>query len=196
MKKYRDYYFLKAKQENYPARSVYKLKEMDDRFHILKAGMHVLDLGAAPGSWSLGAAEKIGKTGVVLAADIQETLTVFPDNVLFMQEDVFERSAEFEAVLAKFAPFDLVMSDMAPFTTGNKFTDQSRSHELCVQALEIAKLYLKPGGNFVVKIFMGPDVQEYLVTLRKLFVKVQGFKPQSSRSESKETFYLGFGFQG
>ncbi len=196
MKKYRDYYFLKAKQENYPARSVYKLKEMDDRFHILKAGMHVLDLGAAPGSWSLGAAEKIGKTGVVLAADIQETLTVFPDNVLFMQEDVFERSAEFEAVLAKFAPFDLVMSDMAPFTTGNKFTDQSRSHELCVQALEIAKLYLKPGGNFVVKIFMGPDVQEYLVTLRKLFVRVQGFKPQSSRSESKETFYLGFGFQG
>ena len=196
MKKYRDYYFLKAKQENYPARSVYKLKEMDSRFHLLKAGMHVLDLGAAPGSWSLGAAEKVGKTGLVLAADIQETLTVFPDNVLFMQEDVFERSAEFEAVLAKFAPFDLVMSDMAPFTTGNKFTDQSRSHDLCVQALEIAKLYLKPGGNFIVKIFMGPDVQEYLVTLRKLFVRVQGFKPQSSRSESKETFYLGFGFQG
>lgn len=196
MKKYRDYYFLKAKQENYPARSVYKLKEMDSRFHLLKAGMHVLDLGAAPGSWSLGAAEKVGKTGLVLAADIQETLTVFPDNVLFMQEDVFERSAEFEAVLAKFAPFDLVMSDMAPFTTGNKFTDQSRSHDLCVQALEIAKLYLKPGGNFIVKIFMGPDVQEYLVTLRKLFVRVQGFKPQSSRSESKETFYLGFEFRG
>ncbi len=196
MKKYRDYYFLKAKQENYPARSVYKLKEMDSRFHLLKAGMHVLDLGAAPGSWSLGAAEKVGKTGLVLAADIQETLTVFPDNVLFMQEDVFERSAEFEAVLAKFAPFDLVMSDMAPFTTGNKFTDQSRSHDLCVQALEIATLYLKPGGNFIVKIFMGPDVQEYLVTLRKLFVRVQGFKPQSSRSESKETFYLGFGFRG
>ena len=196
MKKYRDYYFLKAKQENYPARSVYKLKEMDSRFHLLKAGMHVLDLGAAPGSWSLGAAEKVGKTGLVLAADIQETLTVFPDNVLFMQEDVFERSAEFEAVLAKFAPFDLVMSDMAPFTTGNKFTDQSRSHDLCVQALEIAKLYLKPGGNFIVKIFMGPEVQEYLVTLRKLFVRVQGFKPQSSRSESKETFYLGFEFRG
>ena len=196
MKKYRDYYFLKAKQENYPARSVYKLKEMDSRFHLLKAGMHVLDLGAAPGSWSLGAAEKVGKTGLVLAADIQETLTVFPDNVLFMQEDVFERSAEFEAVLAKFAPFDLVMSDMAPFTTGNKITDQSRSHDLCVQALEIAKLYLKPGGNFIVKIFMGPDVQEYLVTLRKLFVRVQGFKPQSSRSESKETFYLGFEFRG
>ena len=156
----------------------------------------MLDLGAAPGSWSLGAAEKVGKTGLVLAADIQETLTVFPDNVLFMQEDVFERSAEFEAVLTKFAPFDLVMSDMAPFTTGNKFTDQSRSHDLCVQALEIAKLYLKPGGNFIVKICMGPDVQEYLVTLRKLFVRVQGFKAQSSRSESKETFYLGFGFQG
>jgi len=195
MKKYRDHYFLKAKQENYPARSVYKLKEMDKRFHILKPGMQVLDLGAAPGSWSLGAAEKIGKSGRVIAADIQNTLTVFPENVTFMQEDVFERSPEFEALLANHAPFDLVMSDMAPFTTGNKFTDQSRSYDLCVQALEVAKLYLKPGGNFIVKIFMGPDVQEYLVTLRRFFGKVQGFKPQSSRSESKEIFYLGFEFK-
>ena len=85
MKKYQDHYFLKAKQENYPARSVYKLKEMDSRFHLFKPGMKVLDLGAAPGSWSLGAAEKVGSSGMILAADIKDTLTVFPPNVSFMQ---------------------------------------------------------------------------------------------------------------
>ncbi len=195
MKKYRDYYFLKAKQENYPARSVYKLKEMDKRFRLLRPGLRVLDLGAAPGSWSLGAAEKIGPAGLVLAADIQNTATPFPENVIFMQEDVFAPSPAFSAALAEHGPFDLVMSDMAPFTTGNKLTDQSRSYDLCVQALECARRHLLPGGNFIVKIFMGPDVQEYLVTLRKYFDKVQGFKPQSSRSESKEIFYLGLGFK-
>ena len=195
MKKYQDHYFLKAKQENYPARSVYKLKEMDSRFHLFKPGMKVLDLGAAPGSWSLGAAEKIGLKGLVLAADIKETLTVFPPNVRFMQEDVFNRSPEFEAVLQSLAPFDLVISDMAPSTTGNKFTDQARSFQLCEEALGMASLYLKKGGNFIVKIFMGPDVQDYLMTMRQMFDKVQGFKPKSSRSESKEIFYLGLGFK-
>ena len=195
MKKYQDHYFLKAKQENYPARSVYKLKEMDSRFHLFKPGMKVLDLGAAPGSWSLGAAEKIGLKGLVLAADIKETLTVFPPNVRFMQEDVFNRSPEFEDVLRALAPFDLIMSDMAPSTTGNKFTDQTRSFNLCEEALGMASLYLKEGGSFIVKIFMGPDVQDYLMTMRQLFDKVQGFKPKSSRSESKEIFYLGLGFK-
>ena len=195
MKKYRDYYFLKAKQENYPARSVYKLKEMDKRFHLFRPGLRVLDLGAAPGSWSLGAAEKIGESGLVLAADIQNTAAAFPENIIFMQQDVFEHSPEFAAALEKYGPFDIVMSDMAPFTTGNKLTDQARSCDLCMRALEIALLHLKPGGNFIAKIFMGPDVQEYIVTLRKYFDKVQGFKPQSSRSESKEIFYLGFGLK-
>lgn len=196
MKKYRDYFFLKAKQESYPARSVYKLKEMDSRFRLFKPGMKVLDLGAAPGSWTLGAAERVGVNGMILAADIKETLVVFPENVTFMQEDVFNRSPQFEAALADLAPFDVVMSDMAPSTTGNKFTDQARSFNLCEEALAVASLYLKEGGSFVVKIFMGPDVQNYLVTMRKMFDKVQGFKPKSSRSESKEIFYLGFGFKG
>ena len=195
MKKYQDHYFLKAKQENYPARSVYKLKEMNSRFHLLWPGMKILDLGAAPGSWSLGAAEKIGAKGLVLAADIKETLTVFPPNVRFMQEDVFNRSPEFEQVLQALAPFDLIMSDMAPNTTGSKFTDQTRSFNLCEEALDLASLYLKEGGNFIVKIFMGPDVQDYLMTMRRMFAKVQGFKPKSSRSESKEIFYLGLGYK-
>ena len=175
MKEYRDHYFLKAKRENYPARSVYKLKELDAKFRLLKPGMKVLDLGAAPGSWSLGVAEKVGSKGLVLACDIQSTETAFPPQVLFMQEDVFQRSAAFEAKLAELGPFDLVMT---------------------LEALAVACLHLKQGGNFVVKIFMGPDIQDLLTPMRKAFSSVKSFKPKSSRAESKETFFTGLGFRG
>ena len=189
MKEYRDHYFLKAKRENYPARSVYKLKELDGKFKLFRQGMRVLDLGAAPGSWSLGAAERIGPRGLVLGCDIQTTETAFP------QEDVFQRSPEFEALLTEKGPFDVVMSDMAPRTTGTKFTDQARSLELACEALNVACLHLKAGGSFVVKIFMGPDVQELLQPMRKVFRSVKSFKPKSSRAESKETFFVGMGFR-
>ena len=196
MKQYRDHFFLKAKQENYPARSIYKLKELDNKFRLFKRGMRVLDLGAAPGSWSLGAAEKVGAEGLVLACDLQATDTLFPAQVRFFVEDVFARSPEFEAVLAAAAPFHLVMSDMAPRTTGTRFTDQTRSLELCLEALAVAEHYLIQGGSFVVKIFMGPDIQELLQPMRKRFATVKSFKPKSSRVESKETFFVGLGFKG
>lgn len=195
MKEYRDHYFLKAKRENYPARSVYKLKELDAKFKLFRQGMRVLDLGAAPGSWSLGAAEKVGQRGLVLGCDIQTTETAFPPQVTFMQEDVFNRSDAFEARLREMGPFDVVMSDMAPRTTGTKFTDQARSLELACEALEVARLHLKPGGSFIVKIFMGPDIQEMLQPMRRAFKSVKSFKPKSSRAESKETFFVGMGFK-
>lgn len=196
MKTYRDHYFLKAKQENYPARSVYKLKEMNARFKLFKPGMKVLDLGAAPGSWSLFAGEKVGEKGLVLACDIQTTETQFPQNVKFLQENVFERTADFEALLQELGPFDMVISDMAPRTTGTKFTDQARSLELCLESVQVAEKYLKKGGNFITKIFMGPDFQDLVKAMRPLFNSVKTFKPQSSRSESKEIFELGLGFKG
>lgn len=191
MKNYRDHYFLKAKQEQYPARSVYKLKELDNKFKLFRQGMRVLDLGAAPGSWSLAAAEKIGPRGLVLACDMQETATVFPAQVLFMRENIFSRSADFDAALAAHGPFDVVLSDMAPCTTGTKFTDQARSLELCMEALALATLHCACGGTFVVKIFMGPDIHELLTPMRALFGAVKSFKPKSSRAESKETFFVG-----
>ena len=184
MKEYRDHYFLKAKRENYPARSVYKLKELDGKFKLFRQGMRVLDLGAAPGSWSLGAAEKVGRNGLVLGCDIQTTETVFP-----------AQAPEFEARLDEIGPFDVVMSDMAPRTTGTKFTDQARSLELACEALTVARMRLKPGGSFVVKIFMGPDIQELLAPMRKAFGTVKSFKPKSSRAESKETFFVGMAFR-
>lgn len=194
MKTYRDHYFLKAKQDNYPARSVYKLKEMDARFKLLRPGLKVLDLGAAPGSWTLYAAQRVGAQGLVLACDLQATETHFPPNVLFMQEDVFEQSPEFQALLEQTGPFDLVVSDMAPRTTGTKFTDQARSFELCMAALELAKARLKPGGGFVCKIFMGPDFQQLNQAMKQVFKPVKTFKPASSRAESKEIFQIGLNY--
>ena len=196
MKTYRDHYFLKAKRENYPARSVYKLKEIAKRFPIFKKGMRVLDLGAAPGSWSLGAAEFVGEGGFILGADIQDTNTSFPANVTFMREDVFTRSEDFAAELARRAPFHVVMSDMAPNTTGHRGTDQARSALLYEEALEVARQYLILGGSFIVKVFMGPDVHPFVKAMRQSFTTVKSFKPQSSRSESMETFYVGLGFKG
>jgi 23S rRNA (uridine2552-2'-O)-methyltransferase len=194
MKEYRDHYFRKARQENYPARSVYKLKELDAKFRLLKPGMRVLDLGAAPGSWSIGAAEKVGNGGLVLACDIQAVETAFPPQVIFMREDVRDRSAAFEARLEEVGPFDVVLSDMAPRTTGSRVTDQTRSLELAGEAFSLASLCLKRGGAFVAKIFMGPDARALLAPMRRVFAAVKTFKPKSSRPESKETFFVGLNF--
>ena len=195
MKNYRDHYFKKAKQDNYPARSVYKLQELDAKFKVLRPGQKVLDLGAAPGSWTLYAAERVGPAGRVLAADLQATAQGFPPNVTFRREDVFTRTPEFEAELAAWRPFDLVLSDMAPSTTGHRGTDQARSMALAEEALALASVSLVKGGHFVVKIFQGPDEQAYLKRMRELFDQVKSFKPKSSRAESKEMFCVGMGFR-
>lgn len=195
MKKYRDHYFCKAKAENYPARSVYKLQELDEKFSLLKKGMKIYDLGAAPGSWSLYAAKKIGPEGLVLAVDLKEAGTAFPPYVTYMREDVFAPTPGLCEALERNGPFHLVMSDMAPATTGVKLTDQARSLELAIAAHKAASANLLPGGNFVVKIFMGPDTEELLALMRENFASVKSMKPKSSRSESREIFYVGLGFR-
>ncbi len=196
MKKYQDHYFKQAKRDNYPARSVYKLQEIDKRFKIFRPGQKVLDLGAAPGSWTLFAAKKIGDKGRVLGVDIQDTETAFPANVVFLVQDVFSDAPELMEAMQPLEPFDLVISDMAPKTTGVKFADQANSLELCERARDVAFERLAKGGHFVAKIFEGPDVKGYTDGLRPRFGKVKTFKPKSSRAESKETFIVGLGFKG
>jgi 23S rRNA (uridine2552-2'-O)-methyltransferase len=196
MKQYQDKYFKRAKKENYAARSVYKLKEMDKRFGLFKKGQTVLDLGAAPGSWTQFAGECVGPEGHVLGVDIQTTKHTFPDNITFLQADVFSDSPELLEAMAPHAPFDLVISDMAPKTTGIKFADQANSLELCERAFEVAAKRLKKGGHFAVKIFEGGETKEYADSLRPYFGKVKYFKPYSSRSESKEIFIVALGFRG
>jgi len=196
MKQYQDKYFKRAKKENYAARSVYKLKEMDKRFQIFKKGQTVLDLGAAPGSWTQFAGEKVGKQGRVLGVDIQETKHSFPENITFLQADVFSDSPELLEAIKPLAPFDVIISDMAPKTTGIKFADQANSLELCERAFEVATKYLKEGGNFAVKIFEGGEINDFRNLIRPYFGKIKNFKPHSSRAESKELFIVALGFKG
>lgn len=196
MKKIQDHYFKRAKQENYPARSIYKLQEMDSNFKLFKPGQKVLDLGATPGSWTLYAAKKVGPTGRVLGVDINPTDTPFPENVTFLVGDALEPGPEFRELLESMKPFNLVISDMAPRTTGARITDQSRSLELVEQALALAGTCLIHGGHFIAKVFMGPDVKPFMDSMRGAFEKVKTAKPKSSRSESFELFIVGLGFRG
>ena len=196
MKKRHDHYFKRARQENYPARSVYKLQELDTSFKLLRPGQKVLDLGATPGSWTLFAAKKVGPTGRVLGVDINPTETAFPENVTFLVADALDPGPEFTALLESWKPFDLVISDMAPSTTGSRFTDQARSLELAEQALALAGTCLIQGGHFIAKVFMGPDVKAFTDSMRGAFEKVKTAKPKSSRAESFEQFIVGLGFRG
>lgn len=196
MKKLHDHYFKRAKQENYPARSVYKLQELDASFKLFRPGQKVLDLGATPGSWTLWAAQKVGAGGKVLGVDLNPTDTAFPPNVTFLVADALDPGPEFSALIESMKPFDLVISDMAPRTTGQRVTDQTRSLELVEQALALAGTCLIKGGHFVAKVFMGPDVKAFTDSMRGAFEKVKTAKPKSSRSESFEQFIVGLGFRG
>jgi len=178
----------RAKKEGYPARSVYKLKEIDQRIKLFKPGLRVLDLGAVPGSWTLYASKLVGPKGCVLGIDIQTRETGLPPNASFLQTDIFRIDIH---ELANQGSFDLVISDMAPNTSGNRMRDQYLSYELYMRALEIAGELLVAKGNFVGKIFQGPDFQNAHQATKTHFSKVRIIKPQASRSESYEVFLVG-----
>lgn len=192
----KDYFYKKAKKENYAARSIFKLEEIDRRIHLIRLGDQILDLGAAPGSWSQYASEKVGKMGRILGLDLQPIHLTLP-NARFLVADIL--SADLESLMRENGfdpPFDLVLSDMAPKTTGIRTTDQARSLELCEMALEAAKRYLRVDGNFVCKLFHSGDFETFRKTLRTCFKKVEVIRPKSTRKESKEIFLIGIGFNG
>lgn len=187
----RDHFFKKAKKENFAARSVFKLEEIDQRYKILKPGMQVLDLGCAPGSWSQYSGQKIGSKGRVLGIDLS-SVNVKVSNAVFIQADL--RDLNLENVIRENGftpPFDLVLSDMAPKTTGIKMTDQARSFELCDLALRLSEQYLKKGGHFVCKLFHSDDFSVLKDSIRKNFQKFEAVKPDSTRKISKEIFLIG-----
>ncbi len=186
---------MKAKQEGFAARSVYKLQELDQKFRILKKGQTVLDLGASPGSWSQYASQKVGKEGRVLGVDLNP-VSVRLDNAVFIVADL--RGLNLEEVFREHGfepPFDVVMSDMAPKTTGIKSVDQARSLELCELALDTAKKYLKPGGTFICKFFHSGEFGQLRNAIKKEFERVDALKPESTRSISKEIFLVGLKFR-
>jgi 23S rRNA (uridine2552-2'-O)-methyltransferase len=185
-----DHFTRAAKQQGYPARSVFKLEEIDRRVRLLEPGHHVLDLGATPGSWSLYVTQKIGKNGHLLAVDLDPLQVPLPENATFIHGDAL--SLENEA-LSVYAPYDVVLSDMAPRTTGNRLGDQTRSYELFMRALAVAEKLLKPGGAFVGKIFMGEDFKNAKLAVKRLFAEERAIKPEGTRSSSYELFLIGIG---
>jgi 23S rRNA (uridine2552-2'-O)-methyltransferase len=185
-----DHFGDRAKREGFPARSVYKLQEIDRRVQLLKRGQRVLDLGAAPGSWTLYAADRVGREGKVVAIDLNPPRVGLPPQASFQTIDVFQLDAR--AQLEQ-AGFDIVLSDMAPHTSGQRHRDQFGSYELYMRALEIARDALVPGGAFVGKIFQGPELEQARAATRAQFGTVRIIKPDASRSESFEIFLVGLG---
>ncbi len=187
----RDHYFKKAKEQNFAARSVFKLEEIDQKFKLFKSGQTVLDLGACPGSWSQYSSQKIGTDGRVLGVDLSP-VNVKLKNAIFIQADL--RDLQLEGIFKEHGfipPFDLVLSDMAPKTTGIRITDQARSMELCELALNIARKFLKKDGHFVCKLFHSDDFAVLRDDIKKIFQKCEIVKPHSTRTISKEIFLVG-----
>lgn len=184
-----DHYARQAQRESYPARSVYKLEEIDRRVRLVRAGRRVLDLGAAPGSWSQYLARGVGPGGFVLAVDLQPLGVGLPDNARFLQGSCFDLGA----AIAAAGPFDLVVSDMAPSTTGDRGTDQYRSFELFSGALDLAAAHGRPGSDFVGKLFQGPSFEEARARVRGLYVEARVIRPRATRAESYEVFLVGLG---
>jgi len=192
MRKWNDDPFTKrAKRENFEARSIYKLEEIDKRERVFQDVENVLDLGAAPGSWTQYCLKKIPKTGRVFAVDLSP-MGFTHSQVKFFQKPIEEMDFEPELLGVK---IDLVLSDMAPKTTGVHDTDVARSFELASLALETALKFLKPGGAFVVKLFMGDSFEEYRKLIKQHFSEVRILRPESTRKHSREVFFVAKGFK-
>jgi len=187
-----DFWSQKAFKEGYPARSVYKLQEMDQKFGFLKKNYTVLDLGSAPGSWTTWLLRNLGGSGKVVSVYLNPlSKDVKGENLVFFQGDLL--SEEIRAQITANGPYDLVVCDAAPLTTGNKIVDTARSKSLVDMAIWYAEKMLKPGGNFCVKIFQNGDQQKELMKMRAIFTTAKGFKPQACRTESFETYLVGLG---
>lgn len=185
-----DHFTREAKKAGYPARSIFKLEEIDRRVKLLRPGMRVLDLGASPGSWTLYAAQRVGAPGKILAVDLKPIEVPVPPHVTAMVGDALSLDNE---ALATFAPYDAVLSDMAPNTTGNRIGDQTRSFELFMRALAVAEKLGAPGGAFVGKIFMGEDFANARKALKALYAEDRAIKPEGTRTSSYELFLIGLG---
>lgn len=190
-----DYWSKKAFSEGYPARSVYKLKELDEKFGLLKKNYSVLDLGAAPGSWTVFALRTLNGTGHLTSIDLKPLAKdVVGSNLTFIQGDLYDEAVRVQA--RDLGPYDSVICDAAPPTTGNRTVDTARSTGLVELAIFYAQTMLKPGGNFVVKIFQGGDQQQLLKSMRQVFTTARGFKPEACRAESFETYLVGLDKKG
>jgi 23S rRNA (uridine2552-2'-O)-methyltransferase len=190
-----DKYANEARRKGYRSRAIFKIEEIQNKDKLLKPGMTVVDLGAAPGGWSQYAAKVVGDEGQVIACDL---LPMDPiSGVSFLQGD-FREETVLDALLERIQPdmVDVVMSDMAPNMAGNLSVDQPRAMYLVELALDMCHQTLAPGGSFVVKVFQGEGFDEYVKQVREAFKVVKIRKPDSSRARSREVFIVANGFKG
>ena len=183
----RDIYVRQSKVDGYRARSAYKLIEIDKKFKIFKNGMFILDIGAAPGSWSQYASKTI-KNGKIISIDLKEISPI--DNGIHIKGDFTEPDIQEKIKENLTREFDVVMSDMAVNTTGVKNLDSIQTGELCKEAMTFSKKVISSKGYFISKIFMGSTFNEIDALGKKIFKEVKVFKPLSSRRESKESFII------
>ena len=185
IKQHRDQFFKKSKTLGYRSRASFKLIELDKKFKFIKKNSCLLDLGSSPGGWAQ-VASKIISNGKILAIDIKDMDEV--KNVKFIKRDILDEKTK-EYVIKYFeGKLDVIISDMAADTTGNKSLDSIRTNQLCAETIEFSKKTLKPKGVLISKLFMGVDFIEVKNLAKSIFKNVDFFKPESSRSESKETY--------
>jgi 23S rRNA (uridine2552-2'-O)-methyltransferase len=194
--KVKDHYYDRAKKENFLARSVYKLQEIDKKYQVLRKGDKVVDLGYHPGSWIQYSTSLVGKEGKVVGIDLKpiNKKLAHLKNLSLFEGDVF--SIEQLGDLGVSSQFDTLLSDMAPSTTGIRSVDQDRSLGLVEKVFTLLPIFLKKGGNMVIKVFDGHDAQMYLKEERVKFESFQYLKPESTRRTSKEFFVIGKGYRG
>ncbi len=190
---YNDHYAKKAKNESFAARSVYKLEEIQKKYHIIKKNMKIMDLGCAPGSWMQYTSGILGTTGFLLGIDIKPVGLSLGSNVNIVEKDIF--LVEPQELLAEYGEFDGVLSDMAPSTTGNRDHDHFGSMELCERAFQYAEVLLKNGGFFVCKMFDGEDSPEFIKRIRPKFTFFKALRPQATKKASREVFLTGTGYK-
>ncbi|MFN3534255.1 MAG: SAM-dependent methyltransferase [Desulfatiglandales bacterium] len=192
-KRWADHFTERAKLEGYKARSVYKLREIHERFRVFKLGDKVLDLGCYPGSWSQFALEQVGERGRVFGIDILEVRDLSDHRFSFHRADVLRLSPG--ELLDLVGPVDVVLSDLAPSTTGIRVVDSAKFMELVLKALEVAKTVLKPNGIFVFKAFESKELGILRHEIRSLFRNLKAFRPKATRARSKEVFTICLGLK-
>lgn len=192
-KRTQDHFTRAAKAQGYPARSVFKLQAIQEKFRVAASGQSILDLGAAPGSWTRYVAGIVGSSGAVVAIDLAP-IGVSGSNIVTLQGDFTDASVV--ADIAARGPFHCVLSDAAPATTGNRIVDTARSSALVESVFYNLPSWLRVGGNVVVKVFQGGDERALLDELRRGFESAKAYRPKAVRSESFETYLVGLGYRG
>lgn len=197
MRKINDFYSKKARKDKYPARSIYKLEEVQRKYKFLRRGDSVLDLGCYPGSWSLYASEVVGPKGIVVGVDLQQAdQAERADGAIihWLCQDIME--PELIPAVRKFRPaFKVLISDLAPKTTGNRWADAQKSLTLVRHTLSLTESLLLNKGHYLCKVFQGEDFPVFVEDLKRCFGMVKVVKPKSSRTESREVFVLAMDFK-